>query len=80
MRQKAGHILLNRDGQPWMAGGFRSSWRKACSKTCVVGVTFNDLREAAVSRLALVGCTEPEIAQLAGILCDRCARYSIHIT
>jgi hypothetical protein len=31
-----------------------------------VGVTFNDLRGTAVTRLALVGCTEAEIATLTG--------------
>jgi predicted transcriptional regulator len=29
-------------------------------------VTFNDLRATAVTRLALVGCTEAEIAAIAG--------------
>jgi hypothetical protein len=32
----------------------------------VVGVTFNDLRGTAVTRLALVECTEAEIATLTG--------------
>ena len=30
----------------------------------LVGVTFNDLRATAVTRLALVGCTEAEIASI----------------
>jgi 20S proteasome alpha/beta subunit len=34
--------------------------------THIVGVTFNDLRGTAVTRLALVGCTEPEIATITG--------------
>jgi hypothetical protein len=32
----------------------------------VVGVTFNDLRGSAVTRLALVGCSEAEIATITG--------------
>jgi hypothetical protein len=32
----------------------------------VFGVTFNDLRGTAVTRLALVGCTEAEIASITG--------------
>ena len=32
----------------------------------IVGVTFNDLRGTAVTRLALVGCTEAEIATITG--------------
>jgi integrase len=59
-------ILTNSDGIPWTAGGFHSSWRKACAAAGVSGVTFNDLRGTAVSRLALVGCTEAEIATVSG--------------
>jgi len=59
-------ILQNRDGKPWTADGFRSSWRKACRAASIVGVTFNDLRGTAVTRLALAGCTEAEIATITG--------------
>ena len=59
-------ILVNLDGKPWTADGFRSSWRKACRSAGVVGVTFNDLRGTAVTRLALAGATEAEIATLTG--------------
>lgn len=61
-----GRILLNRDGNPWTADGFRSSWRKACKAAGVTGVTFNDLRGTAVTRLAIAGCTEAEIATITG--------------
>jgi integrase len=63
---KSGPILLNSDNDPWTADGFRSSWRKACSAAGVVGVTFNDLRGTAVTRLALAECTEAEIATITG--------------
>lgn len=59
-------ILVNMDGKPWTANGFRSSWRKACALAGVVGVTFNDLRGTAVTRLALAGATEAEIATITG--------------
>lgn len=59
-------ILVSSDKKPWTSGGFGSSWRKACAKAGVVGVTFNDLRGTAVTRLALAGCTEAEIATLTG--------------
>lgn len=65
-RGKAGPILLNSDREPWTADGFRSSWRKACAAAGIVGVTFNDLRGTAVTRLALAGCTEAEIATITG--------------
>lgn len=66
LRQKAGTILLNSDGEVWTADGFRSSWRKACGKCGITGVTFNDLRGTAVTRLAMVECTEAEIATITG--------------
>jgi integrase len=59
-------ILTSTDKRPWTTGGFRASWRKACGKVGVVGVTFNDLRGTAVTRLALAGCTEAEIATITG--------------
>jgi integrase len=59
-------ILVNSDGMPWTPDGFRVSWRKACAKAGIVGVTFHDLRGTAVSRLALAGCTDTEIATLTG--------------
>ncbi|RJG45592.1 tyrosine-type recombinase/integrase [Mesorhizobium sp. DCY119] len=65
-RGKAGQILLNSDGDPWTADGFRSSWRKACASAGVVGVTFNDLRGTAVTRLAKVEASVPQIATITG--------------
>jgi integrase len=59
-------ILTNSDGKPWTSDGFRTSWGKACKAAGVVGVTFHDLRGTAVTRLALVGCTEAEIATITG--------------
>jgi integrase len=59
-------ILTSTDKQPWTADGFRASWRKACQKAGIVGVTFDDLRGTAVARLALAGCTEAEIATITG--------------
>jgi integrase len=59
-------ILVNSDGQPWTPDGFRVSWRKACAKAGVIGVTFHDLRGTAVTRLALAGSSLIEIATLTG--------------
>ena len=64
---KLGPVILNSsDGKPWTPHGFRASWGKACKKAGIVGVTFNDLRGSAVTRLALVGSTEAEIATITG--------------
>ena len=59
-------ILVNTEGRPWTGDGFRSSWRKACAAAGIVGVTFNDLRGTAVTRLALAEATEAEIATVTG--------------
>jgi integrase len=59
-------ILTTAEGKAWTPDGFRSSWRKACAAAGIVGVTFNDLRGSAVTRLALVESTEAEIATITG--------------
>lgn len=59
-------ILATEYGTAWTESGFRASWRKACAKAGVVGVTFHDLRGTAVTRLALAECTPPEIATITG--------------
>ncbi len=59
-------ILTSTDDRPWTQDGFRASWGKACKKAGIKGVTFNDLRGTAVTRLALAECTEAEIATLTG--------------
>ena len=59
-------MLTNSGGAPWTSYGFRASWSKACKAAGVVGVTFNDLRGTAVTWLAVVGCTEAEIATITG--------------
>lgn len=59
-------ILATENGTPWTESGFRASWRKACVRAGVVGVTFHDLRGTAVTRLALAECSEAEIATITG--------------
>ncbi len=60
-------ILQNSRGVPWTSNGFSVSWRKCCKKAGVVGLTFHDLRGTAVTRLALSGATETEIATVTGL-------------
>lgn len=65
--EKQGPIILtSTDGHRWTSDGFRSSWRKAATRAGIVGRTYNDLRGTAVTRLALAGCTEAEIATITG--------------
>jgi integrase len=59
-------VLTTLEGTPWTSDGFSSSWRKACTKLGIKGLTFNDLRGTAVTRLALAGCSVPEIAAITG--------------
>jgi integrase len=42
------------------------AWWQVCKKAGIAGLTFNDLRGTAVTRLAMVGCTEPQIAEVTG--------------
>jgi integrase len=60
-------VLLTKGGQKWTEHGFRSSWRKACEKAGISGLTFHDLRGTAVHRLALAECTEVEISIFTGL-------------
>jgi integrase len=59
-------ILTNRNGKPWRSESFRWTWNRACKAAGIVGLTFHDLRGTAVTRLALAGATEAEIATITG--------------
>jgi integrase len=59
-------ILTSATGKPWTSGGFQQAWRTACKAAGITGVTFHDLRGTAVTRLALAGSTEAEIATITG--------------
>lgn len=59
-------ILINSRGMPWTEDGFRASWRKAFTKAGLDELHFHDLRGTAVTRLALAGCTVPQIAAITG--------------
>jgi integrase len=59
-------MLTNIGGKPWSGESFRSAWQRACKRAGIVGLTFHDLRGTAVTRLALAGSNEAEIATLTG--------------
>jgi integrase len=59
-------ILTSTQGQPWATNSFQVAWGRACKAAGVSGVTFHDLRGTAVTRLAIAGCTEAEIATITG--------------
>lgn len=59
-------VLTNTRGVPWTAAGFSASWRKLRARAGIEGLTFNDLRGTAVTRLARAGCDHAEIAAITG--------------
>lgn len=59
-------LLTNRDGRPWTPAGFSSSWRKLLKRAGITGLTFNDLRGTAATRLALAGCDHAQISAITG--------------
>lgn len=64
--KKAVTILTTVTGTTWTGHGFSATWRKTLAKAKVTGLTFHDLRGTAVTRLALAGCNEAEIATYTG--------------
>jgi integrase len=65
-QRRTGAILRNSRGGAWTSDGFNSSWRKCCEKAGITDLTFHDLRGTAITRMALAGCTVPEIAAVTG--------------
>ncbi len=59
-------ILETTRGTPWTSDGFKTSWGKDTRKAGIDGLTFHDLRGTAITRLALAGCSVPEIATITG--------------
>jgi integrase len=68
-RAKKGPLmLLTSDGTAWKsANSFGVAWRRAMLVAGLDGLTFHDLRGSSVTRLALSGATEPEIAAITGL-------------
>ena len=64
--KRAVTILTTVTGTTWTGHGFSATWRKTLAKAKVTGLTFHDLRGTAVTRLALAGCNEAEIATFTG--------------
>jgi integrase len=60
-------ILRNSEGQPWDSEkAFYTAFKRECDRLGIKDRTFHDLRRTAVVRLAIAGCTEPEIASITG--------------
>lgn len=65
-KRRATLICVTSRGTRWTGDGFSASFRKACEAAGIEGLTFHDLRGTAVTRLAIAGCTDPEIATITG--------------
>lgn len=66
-----GAILRNSRGEPWTSSGFQSSWGKA--KPDGFDRSFHDLRGTFVTRLAIAGFSDGEIADMIGWTAERVA-------
>lgn len=66
-----GNVLLNSRAQPWTSSGFQSSWRKAMPEG--FDRKFHDLRGTFVTRLAIAGFSDSEIADVIGWTAERVA-------
>jgi len=64
--RSAATIMATSRNTSWTESRFRASWGKACKKAGVQDVTFHGLRGTAVTRLAVAGCSVPEIASITG--------------
>jgi integrase len=65
-RRVAVTICATSRKRAWTGDGFRASFTKAKEAAKIEGRTFHDLRGTAVTRLAVAGCTVPEIATITG--------------
>lgn len=64
--RRAIQMVLNTRSQPYLGPSFRAYWRKWVRAAGVDGLTFHDLRGTAVTRLGIVGCSVPQIADFTG--------------
>lgn len=65
MERTAVTILTNQAGKPW-GSGFKSSWRKACARAGIEGLTFHDLRGTFVTLAWRNGASIEEISDVTG--------------
>lgn len=65
------HVVLDAEGRPYTADTFSAAWREirrlaAITMRSIASRTFGDLRDTAVTRLALAGCTVMQIRAITG--------------
>lgn len=61
------HVILRPDGEPYKADHFRHQWREEMRHAGLPDdLNFQDTRRTSMLRLALIGCTVPEIAAISG--------------
>lgn len=76
MNKSGPAILLNSRRKKWTEDGFRSSWDDLMERAGMaeVDLHFHDLRGTAVTRLAVAGCSIPEIASITGHTPDEASK------
>lgn len=65
-QRRSDFIVTGQGGERFTGFGFSASFRKACARAGVRGLTFHDLRGTAATRMAEAGATELEIAAVTG--------------
>ncbi|WP_421446319.1 tyrosine-type recombinase/integrase [Agrobacterium tumefaciens] len=67
MPRRSTVILTNTKKKiPWTSDGFDTSFQKTKAKAGIDDLTFHDLRGTAVTRLAMAGCNNSQIASITG--------------
>lgn len=59
-------VLTTKTKLPWKARYFKAQWEAASKKAGITDLHFHDLRGTAITMLAEVGCTTPQIASITG--------------
>jgi integrase len=59
-------LTTTRFKRPWKSDGFDTAWQRAVAKAEIEDLTFHDLRGTAVTRLAMAGCNNSQIASITG--------------
>lgn len=59
-------VLTTKTGRPWTARYFKAQWQQTCMDASIERLHFHDLRGTSITMLAEAGCTQQQIAAIAG--------------
>lgn len=66
LERTAAVLLTTKTNRPWTARYFKAQWAEASKLAGITELHFHDLRGTAVTMLAEVGCTVPQVASITG--------------